>query len=601
MSQGTSGRASTGRAAFALPSPPDDAARDLARDLGVSLTAATVLRHRGYDAADGARAFLDPKLSGLSLPDAMQGRREAIVRLARAVRAKERICIFGDYDADGVTSAAVMTEALELLGGEVVTCLADRFDGGYGVSNEAMARILSHGPTLLVTCDCGTSDHARLALARERGVDVIVIDHHRVPEEPLPVLAFLNPHRPDCAYPYKGLASVGLALTLVAGVRAELGVALDVRRWLDLVALGTIADVAPLDGDNRALVRAGLAALSQGARPGIAALAAVTKTQGSLTGEDVAFRYAPRINAPGRLAKPDLALRLLLAKTAAEAGPIAEQVFTICEQRKTLDRAVLAEALVLLEDPELARLPVIVLGKPGWHAGIVGIVAGRLASRFGKPTIVIGFDGDTGRGSVRGPAGFPLHDALTLAKAALLGFGGHQAAAGVHVELSKLGTLRDLFADACIGLGARSAGSPAAVTADAVLEPGDRPVVVHRDLTRFEPCGQANPAPRIVIEGAKVTQTRAVGNGHLQIELQTASGPLRGFGLDLASTMPRVGATVHVLGKLRPDDYRGAGAVELMVDALMEEGAADAWIAGPPSTARFETLADLASRAPLAR
>jgi single-stranded-DNA-specific exonuclease len=553
---------------FSLPSRPGNAAHALARALGVSLTAAAVLAHRGYGTRDVAEPFLDPKLSRLSSPEAMQGRREAVVRLARAVRAKERICIFGDYDADGVTSAAVMTEALGLLGGEVVTCLADRFDGGYGVSNEAMTRILAHGPTLLVTCDCGTSDHPRLALARERGVDVIVIDHHRVPEEALPVLAFLNPHRPDCAYPYKGLASVGLALTLVAGVRAELGVALDVRRWLDLVALGTIADVAPLDGDNRLLVRAGLAALSQGSRPGILALAAITETRGPLTGEDVAFRYAPRINAPGRLAKPDLALRLLLAKTAAEAGPLAEQVWNVCEQRKTLDRAVLAEALVLLEDPELVKLPVIVLGKPGWHAGIVGIVAGRLASRFGKPTIVIGFDGATGRGSVRGPAGFPLHDALTLAKAAVLGFGGHQAAAGVHVELAKLETLRELFADACVRLGAGAAGSPAVVTGDALLEPGDRPADVYRDLTRFEPCGQANAAPRVVVADAKVTQARAVGNGHLQLELETASGPLRGFGLDLAATMPRVGARVDVLGKLRRDDYRGGGAVELMVDAL---------------------------------
>ncbi len=553
---------------FALPLPPDERARALARELGVSLTAACVLARRGYGGAADARTFLDPRLGALSSPDGMQGRREAIDRLVRAVRARERVCIFGDYDADGVTSAALMTEVLGLLGAEVVPCLADRFDGGYGVSSEAMARILALGPTLLVTCDCGTSDHDRLALARQRGVDVIVIDHHRVPEEPLPVLAFLNPHRPDCAYPYKGLASVGLALTLAAGVRAELGVTLDVRRWLDLVALGTIADVAPLDGDNRSLVRAGLGVLSQATRPGIAALASVTQTRGGLTGEDVAFRYAPRINAPGRLGKPDVALALLLAKTPAEAGPLAERVFDVCEKRKLLDRAVLAEALVLLEDPELARLPVIVLGKEGWHAGIVGIVAGRLASRFGKPTIVIGFDGSTGRGSARGPAGFPLYDALARAKDALLGFGGHQAAAGVHVELGKLQALRELFADACTELGAGVQGRPARFDGDALLDPGDRAADVHRDLGRFEPCGQANPAPRVVVENARVRKARAVGQGHLQLELDTPGGPLRGFGIDLASMAPRVGATVHVMGKLRKDTFRGDGAVELMVDAL---------------------------------
>jgi single-stranded-DNA-specific exonuclease len=559
---------------FAMPKPADDAGRALARALEVSVTAATVLSRRGYADATGAREFMDPKLARLSPPDGMLDRREAVLRLARAAREKERVCVFGDYDADGITSTALMTEALRMLGADVVPCLANRFDGGYGVSREAMTRILAENPSLIVTCDCGTSDHERLATARQRGVDVIVIDHHRVPDEPLPALAFLNPHRPECPYPYKGLASVGLALTLAAGVRAELGVALDVRRWLDLVALGTIADVAPLDGDNRPLVRAGLTALSDAGRPGIAALAEVTQTKGRLSGEDVAFRYAPRINAPGRLGKPDLALALLLARSPADARPLAEEVHAVCEQRKVLDRAVLAEALEILADPGRAELPVIVLGKPGWHPGIVGIVAGRLASRFGKPTIVIGFDGEHGRGSVRGPAGFPLYDALALCRDALLGFGGHQAAAGVHVELGRLSALQDRFAEACVGLGAGPRGQPQPLVADAVLEPGDRAADVHRDLMRFEPCGQANPAPRLVLAGAKVRQAREVGNGHLQLEMDTASGPLRGFGIDLARSRPSVGATLNVMGKLRPDTYRGDGAVELMVDALDDVGGA---------------------------
>ncbi len=515
-----------------------------------------------------AERFLDPKLSGISLPDEMRGRREAVVRLARAVRSKERICVFGDYDADGVTSTALMTEALRTLGAEVIPCLANRFEGGYGVSHEAMQKILSHAPTLIVTCDCGTSDHERLRVAEQRGVDVIVIDHHRVPEESLPALAFLNPHRPDCTFPYKGLASVGLAFVLIAGLRAELGVTLDVRRWLDLVALGTIADVAPLDGDNRSLVRAGLGLLGTARRPGIGALAWVTQMRGAVTGEDVSFRYAPRINAPGRLGSPDLALRLLLERDAAAAGLLAEEIYAVCEQRKTLDRAVLAEALVVLEDPGLARLPVIVLGKEGWHPGIVGIVAGRLASRFGKPTIVIGFDGALGRGSVRGPAGFDLYDALARCKDVLLGFGGHQAAAGVHVELSKLDALRDSFAAVCAALGATPDGRPLPLVGDATLEPADRPATVHRELTRFEPCGQSNPAPRLVLPHVRVADTRVVGQGHLALDLSTKSGPLRAFGIDLAARGPRAGMTIDVMGKLRPDTYRGDGAVELMVDAF---------------------------------
>ena len=348
-----------------------------------------------------------------------------MARIARAVRAREPICVFGDYDADGVTAAALITDVLRTLGATVTPLLADRFDGGYGLSGPALARVRASGASLLITCDCGSSDHERLEAARAAGIDAVVIDHHRVPDASLPALAFLNPHRPECGFPYKGLASVGLALSVGAGVRAELGVALDMRRWLDFVAIGTIGDVAPLDGDNRALVRAGLALLARGARPGTRALMEIARCAvGAPTGEDVSFRLAPRINAPGRIAKPDHALALLLATSDADARRIAAEVEELCTRRKEVERAVTAEALAMLEDPALASLPAIVLGRQGWHPGVVGIVAGRLASRFGKPTIVLALDGARARGSVRGPAGFSVYDALARVRDVLVAFGG---------------------------------------------------------------------------------------------------------------------------------------------------------------------------------
>jgi single-stranded-DNA-specific exonuclease len=553
-----------------LPSRCGPAAKALGRDLKLSATAAEILIQRGYGVADDATRFLEPKLSRLTPPASMADRDKAAGRLARAVRARERVCIFGDYDADGITSAALLTDVLRTLGGDVVTVLADRFDGGYGFSREALARVLATSATLIVTCDCGTSDHERLEDARKRGVDVIVIDHHHVPEEALPAFAFLNPHRPDCAFPYKGLASVGLALSICAGIRAELGAALDMRPWLDLVALGTIADVAPLDGDNRLLVRAGLALLATGARPGIRVLTeAARQAPGyALTGEDVSYRYAPRINAPGRLAKPDLALRLLLASTLDEARGLAIEIESVSEQRKALDRALLVDAVEALSDPALAALPVVVLGKQGWHQGVVGIVAGRLAARFGKPTIVIGFNGSTGRGSVRGPPGFPLHDALSRCASALLGFGGHQAAAGVHVEWGKLGLLRDQFADACVALGASRGLSEKAPIADVLLEEDEDPFKVLTDFERLEPCGQANPAPRLGVDGARVRSAREVTGGHLQLEIDTGRALLRGFGVEMGARAPAVGSRVQAIGKLRHDAYRGMGAVELKLEAL---------------------------------
>src|SRR6478609_2336008 len=303
---------------------PSARARELALGLGVSVTLAELLERRGHQDLEATRRFLNPRLSELTLPDGMIDRTLAAERLARAIRAGELIAVFGDYDCDGMTSAAIVTEVIEALGGRAVTFIASRFEGGYGVSAAAVDRVLASGARLLVTCDCGSSDHVSLARLRGAGVDCVVIDHHLVPEEALPAVAFLNPHRPECGFPYKGLASCGLALSIGAALRSALGRELDLRRWLDLVAIGTIADVAPLDGDNRALVRAGLGVLATFARPGLRALAGYAKIEGGspLSARDVAFRIAPRLNAPGRLGAPDLALQLLLARSESEASDL---------------------------------------------------------------------------------------------------------------------------------------------------------------------------------------------------------------------------------------------------------------------------------------
>ena len=552
----------------ALEATHDSRAASLARELGVTETAASVLVSRGFLDGESAARFFDPKLAHLTPPAKMKDRAEAASRIARAVKSGESIAIFGDYDADGVTSAALMTDVLRTLGATVTTLLADRFGGGYGLSDAALERVLATGATLLITCDCGTSDHPRLYEAKRRGVDVIVIDHHRVPDEPIPALAFLNPHRPDCGFAYKGLASVGLALSICAAVRAELSVALDLRNWLDLVAIGTIADVAPLDGDNRCLVRAGLALLGRGVRPGTRALAEVVKLVGApLTGEDVSFRFAPRINAPGRLRKPDVALALLLATSPHEARALAAELDQLCDERKKLDRQVLADAEAMLLDPALAALPVIVLGKDTWHPGVVGIAAGRLASKYGKPTIIIALEGKEARGSVRGPAGFPLYSALSKCKDALLGFGGHEAAAGVHVDSARVDALRERFAEACVALGA-GVPMPRTFVPDAALAESDDAGRVFRDLERFEPCGQANPAPLLEITRGRVASVRVMKETHLAIEVARANGTLRAFGYGLGPRAPSVGSFVRVVGRLRRDDYRGNGAVEIRMETL---------------------------------
>ena len=552
-----------------LPGPASEDAAALARELDVTRTAATVLLARGLGRApDGAR-FLEPRLAHLTPPETMKDRGEAVARIARAVRAKERICVFGDYDADGVTSAALLTDVLRALGGEVVTLLANRFDGGYGFSGRAFERVAETGASLLVTCDCGSSDHERLDRARAAGLDTVVIDHHRVPDAPLPAVAFLNPHQPACGFAYKGLASVGLALSVCAGVRAELGSSLDLRPWLDLVAIGTIGDVAPLDGDNRPLVRAGLPLLARGTRPGTRALAEVAKCGTAVpTGEDVAFRLAPRINAPGRMDKPDLALALLIAKSDDEARTLALEVDAHCSRRKEVERGMVGEALAMLEDPALRALPGIVLAKEGWHPGIVGILAGRLASRFGKPTVVVALEGATGRGSARGPAGFSVHDALGRCQDALLKFGGHHAAAGVELEARRVDALRERFCAACTELGVPDARG--AMDADASLDPADLPARVVHDLGRFEPCGQANPTPRIAIDDLRVLGAREVRGGHLRLWLDIAGAPLPCFGHEMGHLVPQLGRgqRTRVVGSLRRDTWSGGNAIEMRLLAI---------------------------------
>jgi len=549
-----------------------DAAPLLARSLGLTRTFSRLLAARGYDDPTLTGAFLDAKLADLSPPDAMIDRAAAADRLAYAARNHERVVVFGDYDVDGITSAAIMTLVLRAFGADVTTILASRFDGGYGFSARALERVLEARPGCVVTCDCGSSDHARLHELRRKGVDAVVIDHHLVPKETLPVHAFLNPHRPECGFSFKHLASCGLALSLGAALRAKLGIAFDLRPLLDLVALGTIADVAPLVSDNRALTKAGLARICAAPRPGVDALLEVAKIPPgvAISGEDVAFRLAPRINAPGRLGDPKLAFDLLVERDLGRARELAAQVEEQCRARREIERKIVDEAVAQVEATGQREAPSIVVAAEGWHVGVVGIVAARLVDRFGVPSVVIALDGEEGRGSVRGPSGSRLYDALNASKEALVGFGGHQAAAGVHVAAKHVESLRERFANACVSCAPTPpGGATSGVVArhDVALDPEDDLSAVMLDLERFEPCGEGNLAPVLRVEEAKVTAVRVHGD-HLRLVVRQGRRLIDAFGYGLASDAPAEGSTVELRGRLRRDTYRGRGAVELRMVGL---------------------------------
>lgn len=544
-------------------------ARELGAALGVSATIGQVLLHRGIADVESARDFIEPRLSLLTDPRAMRDRDTAADRLAWAVRRGERIAVFGDYDVDGTTATAILSEILERLGADVVALVANRFDGGYGLSDPALDRVLATGARVLVTCDCGSADHARIERARRAGLDVIVVDHHLVPREPLPALAFLNPRRGDCPFAYKGLASAGLALSLAAAVRALLNPSLDPRELLDFVALGTVADVAPLDGDNRRLVRAGLARLAaRDARPGILALREVAKAPGPVGGSDIAFRLAPRLNAAGRLEDASLALALLRARTLEEARALAARLEALNVERRAIQQANTVQAVA-----DVRRIygetvdGGIVVASSDWHRGVVGIVAARLAELFEAPAIVIAIEGSLGHGSGRTFGGFPLHTAVSRSASALHSFGGHEAALGLRIEPSAIERFRSDFDATCRALRADGFG-PRARYVDVALDEETFPLPRASELAILEPVGAGNPEPSFLVENADVEDVRVVGSGHLKLVVRRGALRVHAFGYQMGEDVERLGERCSIVGWLRPDTFRGDEHVEMKLRGI---------------------------------
>lgn len=541
----------------------------LASACGLGVTAAQVLLHRGIRDVDEARGFLNATLRGLSSPAPMADRALAAERLSRAIRKGERIVVFGDYDVDGTTSALILTEIIQALGGDAQTLIADRFRGGYGLSDPALDRCLVQSPTLIVTCDCGSSDHERISRASSHGIDVIVVDHHLVPEEALPAFAFLNPHRPQCGFAYKGLCSAGLAFSLGAALRTELKAELDLRAWLDLVAIGTIADLVPLTGDNRRLVRAGLKALgSSRARPAFHALRRLTKLPESaqLTSRDVAFRFAPRLNAPGRLGEADLTLRFLQTKTARAAWSLVEEVERKNDERKSLTHRATEEARAqACEVYGEAPTTGIVVASDAWHRGVVGIVAARLVDAFGVPAVVVALDGGQGHGSVRTIDGFDAYSALERCAEDLTAWGGHRAAAGLSLPEGRLESFRASFS----GVSLDPATSSERRTPIDVELGGVYRVPTVDDLVRLGPFGEDNPAPRFLLH-AGVVEVTAVGQdrSHAKLRLRIGEDSVRAFAPSMFSRIEGR-ENVRLVGEFQPDHWIGGHAVEFLVTDVL--------------------------------
>ena len=534
---------------------------------------ARVLVRRGLNEPEVARAFLDASLATMPDPAKLADAERAAERLIDAFARGEQITIYGDYDVDGVTSTAV----LSLFCAEVFDRWPDvyiphRLNEGYGLNREAIAHIADSGSRVLVTVDNGSSAFDEIDYARSRGIDVIVIDHHQVSEPEPPAYAHLNPHRKSCEFPDDRLAAVGVAFLLVVVMRRILrdrghfGARPQPRpdRLLDLVALGTVADLAPLVGLNRAFVRHGLGCMQRGPRMGVRALMDVARVEASgLTARDLGFRLGPRLNAAGRVDDARAGLWLLLGDDPRRARELAAEVDAHNVERQSLERA-MTDAAVAQFEAGASEVAAIVVFDRNWHPGVVGIVASRLVDRYHRPAIVLGHDGRRFTGSGRSIAGFNLKAALDACADHLMRYGGHIGAAGMAMSESALPQFREAFLGYTAGiLGGPPPPPPLEIDAEIVL--GDASNRVFESLERVGPFGRENPAPRLVARRVRAQNLRTMRGGHLKMEFVHADGPCEAIAWRMESRRSVFDGAVDVVFTPGFEVFRGRRRLVLTI------------------------------------
>ncbi|MEA4856593.1 single-stranded-DNA-specific exonuclease RecJ [Solidesulfovibrio sp.] len=546
----------------------------LADGLGISPAVAGLLYRRGLTTAEAMDAYLSPGLRRLMPPAAIAGLTEAAGLLARALDARKTVAVWGDYDVDGVTGTAVLLDFLRARGHAPLWRLPVRADEGYGLNVAGIEELAAAGAEVLVTVDCGIGGLAEVARARELGLAVIVTDHHLPGPELPPADVVVDPKLADG--PGFDLAGVGVAFFLAAAVNRLLpGEAYDVRRLLDLVALGTLADVVPLGGQNRILAKNGMLLLAEAARPGIHALKEVCghNPKAALSASQITFGLAPRINAAGRMGRPDDALALLLAPDLDTARPLAAALDAENARRRAEEDAILAEALAQAEAcPGRFGLT---LFAPHWHQGVIGIVASRVAERRNRPTLILTEDAAKGRlkGSGRSIAGCDLHGLLTEIADVLASFGGHAQAAGLSIAPGDLSRLTEAF-DAAAARAIGPQVAPPSLSLDGELSFGEVTATLVREIGLLEPFGCGNPEPLFASPPVSVVSQRFFGENHVAVSLRdaTAGVTFRGKAWRMADVIGAqpAGRAVRVAYTPKMSYFSGVPEIELRLRDIGE-------------------------------
>ena len=557
--------------------PPADAARAqaLSAELNIPAALARLLVQRGYHDPELAKAFLRPQLDSLSDPYSLAGMSAAVEAVAGAVKRGDTILVHGDYDVDGQSATALLTRALQAAGARVAPFVPHRLRDGYDFGPAGLAEAVRVGARLIITCDCGITAVETVRQAAAAGIAVVVTDHHLPGPELPPAVAVIDPQQADDNSGLGILCGTGIALKLVQALVPALNLPATLPlHLLDYAAIATVADVVPLVGENRVIVRHGLRLLRQTRWPGLQAL---LRTAGlanrSIRASQIAFIIGPRLNAAGRVGEASRGLQLLLTDDHAEAFRLAEQLELWNTERQAIDQRILQDAIEQVEKEfDLGRDAAFVLAAEGWHPGVVGIVASRVVERYGRPTFLIGFDGEIGKGSGRSISRFNLHEALVECADLLDRFGGHKMAAGLTVKRGQLGEFRARFGEV-----ARRLLDPGTLgpeqRVDLELELAEVSDDLERLCRHLEPCGMGNPAPVFGVREVCFAGRQVVGQGHLKGFLRRGDASIETIGFQWADRVPWLcDDPVDAAIKLERNDYLGRTALQARLVALTPAG-----------------------------
>jgi len=557
----------------------ESTADQLSRELSVDLTIARLLVQRGVATFDEARQFFRPDLNDLHDPFLMKDMHEATDRLSNAIHNREKILIYGDYDVDGTTAVTLVYSFLEKIGVQCSYYIPDRYTEGYGFSLKGVEFARENNCTLIITLDCGVRDGQKIDYAQSLGIDVIVCDHHQPAEIPKAV-AVLDPKRPDCNYPYKGLSGAAVGFKLLQALCIQQSFDLSaLYDYLDLVTISIGADIVPITGENRILAFHGLLKLQEMQRPGVAAMLRFSGFQKPvLTITDVVFTLAPRINAAGRIFSGAKAVELLLSKSEEEALPLSKAVEEYNVTRKGLDKEITAQAIQKIEtDPFQQESFSTVVSDEGWHKGVVGIVASRLIESYYKPTIVLVSDGQKMAGSARSIEGIDLFECLNECSVALTQFGGHTMAAGLSLDAKNF-TLFRLKFDEVIQQKLNGVRSVPSICYDAEIDFVDITQKLHRVIKQFEPFGPENLSPIFLTRQVRNKKfTRAVGenNKHLKLHVCQQNSPqisMKGIGFNLGCWATKLldNSTIDILYSIEENHWNNTSSLQLIVKDIRE-------------------------------